>query len=343
LRGCLPGGLAQFLLPAPSRIEMVVAPDLISLIHVTGRRRQVLVECRPDPERVEAMAAELAAAVGGRKADEVVLRLPREQVLEPEVDVPAVAVTALREVLAQEMDRKTPFSVDDVYFDYQVVATDAAADQLHVRMRVARRSDVAGAVRLARAIGLKPTRVDGGDRPGPAYNLLPEAERQRPSRLMPRLIGAAAVLAAVLGAAAVFFAVGDAEKQLALIEDELAQQRTQVAKVLALQDQADALKAAALALVKERRDHVTAAELVDEVTRRVGSDHWLYEMRYRDGKLYLFGYSPAASQVLRDLEASPILSGGSFSAPLVAGPETGLERFTIVIDVKPRPKPEGKP
>jgi Tfp pilus assembly protein PilN len=202
---------------------------------------------------------------------------------------------------------------------------------------------VAGAVRLARAVGLTPTRVDGEERAGQGYNLLPEAERPRPSQLMPRLIGAAAVVTAGLAVAALFAVFDDAETELALVEAEAARQRAEVAEVQALQDRADKLKAAAMALVEERRARVTAAEMIDEITRRMSSDHWLYEMRYREGKLYLFGYSPAASQVLRDLEASPILSGGSFSAPLVAGPEPGLERFTIVLDVGPRPAGEGKP
>jgi len=225
LRGCLPRPLAQLLFPAPSRIEMTIAPGRIALVHHSGRHSRLLCECRPDPGRAEALTAELAAGLGRVKPEEVVLRLPREQVLEPEVEVPSVAAGALAEVLAQEMDRKTPFSAADVYFDFRVIRSDPAEDRLHVRMRVARRSDVAGAVRLARAIGLAPSRVDAADRPDEGYNLLPEAERARRSRLMPRLIGAAAVLTAALGAGAVYVTFDQAETELALIEAEVAHQR----------------------------------------------------------------------------------------------------------------------
>jgi general secretion pathway protein L len=322
---------------------MIVGGARIELVHVTGRHRRVLCECRPDPARAEELTAHLAAGLGGVTADEVVLRLPREQVLEPEVEVPAVAATALGEVLAQEMDRKTPFSAGDVHFDYRVTGSDPVEDRLHVRMRVARRSDIAAAVRLARAIGLSPTRVDGEERNGEMYNLLPEAERSRPSRLMPRLIGAAVVITAALAAAAIYVIFDHAEKELALIEAELARQRTRAAEVRTLQDQVDALKASAMTVIEERRSRMTAAELVNEVTQRIPSQHWLFEMRSRGGKLYLFGYSPAAAELLRSLEASPVLSGGSFAAPLVAGPEEGLERFTIVLDIGTRPAEESKP
>ena len=336
LRACLPFALRQALFPAPTRIELVLAPGRVELARFDGRRRQTLAEAAPDSRRADEMIATLRAALGRARADEVVVRLPADKVLEPELEVPAIAAGALGEVIAQEMDRKTPFTAQDVHFDYRVLRADPSGERLSVRIRVARRADVAEAVEFARTVGLTPTRIDGPGREEAGYNLLPPERRARPSRLMPRLVGIAALAALALGGTALYLAFDRAAAELRLLEAEVERQRARAAEVRELQDKAEALKDSASGLVETRRAKVSAAELIDEVTRRIPDGHWLFEMRYREGELYLFGFSPAPTQLLRELEASTLLSAASFAAPVVAGQE-GADRFTIRAEVEAHP------
>ena len=332
LRGCLPAGVRRALFPPPTRIELELGRGGVTLARYHGGRREIMAEAAADGERADETVAALRGAVGRARADEVVVRLPPDKVLEPELEVPSIAAGALGEVVAQEMDRKTPFSAADVHFDHRVVGTDATGERLRVRMRVARRTDVAEAVGLARAIGLSPTRVDGAGRDGETYNLLPEDQRARTPALMPRLVGGAAVLALVLGGAALYLAFDRAAAELRLIEAEVERQRARAEEVRALQDRAEALQTSATELVEARRTQPTAAELVDELSRRIPDGHWLFELRYRDDELYLFGFSPAPTELLRRLEASPLLSDAGSAAPVVAG-EEDADRFTIRTEV----------
>ena len=341
LRACLPGGLRHALFPAPTRIELVLGRGHIELARFDGRRRELLAEAAADPDRAEETVAALRGALGRARADEVVVRLPAEKVLEPEFEVPAIAAGALDEVIAQEMDRKTPFGAGEVHFDYRVADADPGRERLRVRLRVARRSDVSEAVGLARAIGLAPTCVDGAGGGEAGYNLLPLAERARPSRLMPNLLAVMALVTVCLGAAALYLAFDRAGAELRLVEAAVERQRARAAEVRALQDRAEALRTSAIGLVEARESRVTAAELIDALSRRIPDGHWLFELRYREGELYLFGFSPAPTQLLRLVEASPLFSEASFAAPVVAGQE-GADRFTIRSEVGRRPDAAGK-
>ena len=53
---------------------------------------------------------------------EVILCLPADKVLTRTLTLPLATEENLREVLAFQMDRQTPFTVEQVYYDYGVVA-----------------------------------------------------------------------------------------------------------------------------------------------------------------------------------------------------------------------------
>ena len=327
LRALLPARLARVLFPEPTRLELAPAPEGLVLSRTAGGRRTVLAIATGGPEGT----APLEAALGRRtrRADEVLVRLPRHKVLEPVLKVPAIAADVLDEVIAQEMDRETPFAAGDVCFDHAVVGTEG--EQIRVRVRVARRRDVAEAVALARSLGLQPTRVDG-PAVGTSYNLLPPEDRPRPRRAMPRLLALMGLLTAALGLAALWVAFDRADRALAAAEAELAEARARAGEVRAMQDQAEALEASAARLVAERARRPTAAELIAEVTERIPDGSWLFELRLREDELLLFGFTPAPSELLRSLERSDLMSGATFAAPVVAG-EEGVERVAIRLEV----------
>src|SRR5580765_4978568 len=62
--------------------------------------------------------------------------IPLRRTLRRELTLPAAAEDKLRQVLAFEMDRQTPFKADQVYFDYRVVQRDAVAKNLKVELHV---------------------------------------------------------------------------------------------------------------------------------------------------------------------------------------------------------------
>ncbi len=86
-----------------------------------------------------------------------ILCIPAERVLQRNLTLPAAAEDNLRQVLAFEMDRQTPFKADQIYFDSRVLGRDASGRNLRRRARAAAaRSARSGNRRVAgRRIGAR--------------------------------------------------------------------------------------------------------------------------------------------------------------------------------------------
>jgi len=121
-------------------------------------------------------------------AARIVVALPRRQVLRKQLTLPAAVQENLKEALAYDLDRHTPFRADQVYFDAIVVARDMAKREIRVDWAAALRTVVDEARRHAESWGatvvaVTPETLDAAAASVVApsawskLNLLPEAER----------------------------------------------------------------------------------------------------------------------------------------------------------------------
>jgi len=124
------------------------------------------------------------AAHGGKaKAPSVVVALAEGQVLRKTLTIPAAAEENLKQVLAYDLDRHTPFKPDEVYFDAVVVGRDAARKEIRVDWVAALKTTVEQARRRAEGWGATVVGVtsrsprEAAAPAGSALNLLPEGER----------------------------------------------------------------------------------------------------------------------------------------------------------------------
>lgn len=338
LRALAPAFLRDLLFPQSSRLELFLDGDTLRLAMDRGGELEALGETSLTPESRETLVNEARALAGrrGRGADEVVLRLPSYRVLEPVMEAPAVAAGHLREVLALEMDRNTPFKAEDVYFDYRVRPEASTEDRLSIAVRVAKKNDVESAVAFAREIGLPPTRVDGPRRrDGWECNLLPGEGRRTGRSILPKLNMSAAVVAICLAGAWIYLSSERDARALAEIEAETARYRAAAAEVAALRDETSKLVAAAESITARKAANPLVAVVIDEIARRASDDHWFIEISYREGEVLLSGYSSQPAALLRSLEDSPLLEGVAFAAPTVADPSVDRERFRIRATIAP--------
>jgi general secretion pathway protein L len=87
----------------------------------------------PPPE----LSAQMEAA---GETGAVVLCLPADKVLTRTLKLPLATEENLREVLAFQMDRQTPFTIEQVYYDYAVVARERKTRTLSVDLVVVPRA-----------------------------------------------------------------------------------------------------------------------------------------------------------------------------------------------------------
>ncbi|HSF94343.1 MAG TPA: PilN domain-containing protein [Thermohalobaculum sp.] len=300
LRACVPGPVSRALFGTGDRLDVILDKQRLGFVLQRSGEAQDLGHVDLDSEEKS------SAAKSVRKS--------------------------LREVLAFEMDRYTPFAADEVLFDFRVAGSDADLQRLNVELLVARKSDVDRALELVRTVGLAPERI-AGPTDGDTLNLLPHESRRRPNRLVPGLAAAMVVVTLVLAGADIGVSLDRKQRSLELFDARVAELRATTGEAGRLEEKMTRLRAVSSYLVEKKKREPLMVEILDEITRRLPDEHYLVNYSYREGAVQLGGYSDDPSNMLRLLEQSGLLSEVRFAAPVTMDPRVGRERFNLVASV----------
>jgi general secretion pathway protein L len=265
---------------------------------------------------------------------ELILRLSRGQCLAKVFKLPAIAEENLQQVTAFEMDRLTPFTASQVYFDVKVLERLHATRQIRVELALAPRKTLDAILDELAAIGWHPERVDlegGHDRLG--HNLLPEKFRPPKSRLPQIITIASAVLLSTLMLAVLGLPILMNQQ---LLEELKAQVKSvgKVAKeVQELRENAEKLTNENGFLLQKKRHEPVMVDMLDELTKVIPDQTSLNGLQYRERKIIIQGQSPAASSLIEQMEASAFFKNTSFVSPVTKDVSNGQERFQIASEV----------
>ena len=294
-----------------------------------------LAELDDGPNPAAAQAQRLA-----RKAVKTAILLPSEQALYKLLTLPVMAAADLRDALAFQIERQTPFSPDDVYFDYRVRERDADAKRVSIELVVAPRTVVERAVNTVRRLGFDPAVVGVGELNGGdplAFNLLPRAMASRRRNFRPLL--ALVVIGALLaGGWTVAQAALDSKAATAdaLVERvDLARQRAD--KLQALKDERDALILESQFLSRRKSQAPKPILFVEELTRALPDHTWLFHLQQDGTRLRLSGYTSDASSLIGLVGALPMFTDPKFGSPVTHDPRREKDRFNIVVELNTEP------
>lgn len=92
-------------------------------------------------------------------------------------------------------------------------------------------------------------------------------------------------------------------------------------------------------MLRRRSDNRRFVEVLNEVTRLLPDDTWLFRMRVFAGDVQTFGYSPAASTLIGTIEESDLFKNAQFRAPMTRDPRVDADRFHIAFEVVGVAKP----
>lgn len=336
----------------PERLKLLLVPDVAELLLelngsrlvVRRRDRAAIVELGSvdiDAADVEATKAALRAILQGQQLERmrVCLRLPAERALRKMVDLPAAAEENLRQVLAFEMDRLTPFQADAVHYDVRVVDRDNDTRRLRAELMVLPRAIVDPNVATLQLVGLEPEAValprgSENDRTEAPWRV-PLATNGNASR---KLVGRAAIMLLLLAGALVATSVWLAfQRERNLVEGldrEVAAARKDAEEGRALQEEIDRLSGEGRFIIDKKRERPAAVEVLSELTRSLPDENWLYRLRLIDQELQIFGYSPNASALISIIENSPLFGSAQFRAPLTRDQRVEAEQFHIAFRVQ---------
>lgn len=340
LADCVPPQLRGLFGRDSQKLWILIADKTVIFEHLKGKTVQWLGNLdlsQTSPVAQGETAREIINAANLRSA-EVVVRLPRDNLLRRTVDLPSPALENLREVLTFEMDRHTPFESNEVYFDYRVVGHDNEHKRIKVDLLVVTKDIANHAISLVNDWGLQPDRLALTSNPDEdeGFNLLPsisEGGRKRPALRISALVGA---VACGLLALALYLSLAQKQDQLAAQEVALNRIRAEAADADRLTKRVAEITERRNFVMNEKRSQITAIELLNEVTDVLPDNTWVLQFAKRGERMTISGYSVKPSALIALLEQSDMLSQVSFSSPVMADPRVGRERFNISASVRLR-------
>ena len=287
------------------------------------------------PNAGERMAAMLSGLKV--KSTRVEVAVPADKLLVKKVQLPLAAEENLRQVLGFEMQRQTPFRAEQVFFDYRVSARRPESQQITVQLCVVPRIVVERVLNILADWDLVPAAGKGSDEQGQAdgvFAFVPSAVAQRPSSRLDRGLLA---LNLVLLVCVVAIPLVQQQRHLDQLRAHFDEVRASATTAAGLQQHIDEHSAQSRYLFGHKAERPASVELLEELSRRLPDDTWLFRVEVRDGKVHLQGTSARASSLIAELEGSPFFQDARFASPVTQDGASGRERFHLSASVVKRP------
>lgn len=329
-------------LPRWLRIERAWAGN--DLVLFLSEREAVLARERSDGS-VDVIERLGTGATGRRdghaaRGARVRLRLPAERALRLAIPLPAAALENLREAVAFQLDRYTPFRADQVYLACAAGEREDDTDRVRVAATMVERPIVERAVAEAQHLGFTVRAVEvEPTEPRAKADILPLPELRTRSNGQFALTAAAAVLVLALAVAAAAFPFVREEARADAVQKSLASARVTAEAAQKLEHAIAAEKQAANFLVNRKRTAPMALALLAELTRIAPDDTWLSSAQYSGKEMQIAGISHSASALLGRFEQSKIFRNAQFRSPVTPDPASGDEHFVISAEVGPGTAP----
>ena len=267
-----------------------------------------------------------------------ILSLNPEQALKKILYLPLAAKENLRQVIAFEMDKYTPFNTDQVYFAVKLLGKEANG-QIKVLLVLTAKQKLDSICQQLKTLQIYPDAVeyelavnDYSSDLEP-YNLLPEWAMPVKNKLTQLLSWGLGLVLLLLTTAVFVFPVWQASQTVESLRLQLKQLEKSSRLVQTQQLEIDGLIEETDLLIKVKKSVPSITALTEALSKLIPHDTWLTHLKFNDAQLQIQGQSPTASALIGLLEASPLFSNARFVSPLTQDKKTGKERFQISVNV----------
>lgn len=263
--------------------------------------------------------------------------IDEQEVLVHRLNVPAAAEENLRQVLAYEMDKNTPFTADQVCFDYRIV--QRLGTHLRVELVAAPQGLLERIHNAASERGLALHRVDVARHREDSVlalmgvNLLPEHQRAQVDRRQLQLnLGLAALLVLLLYGV-MWQSLVSKQRAIEDFQARTTAARVEAQSVAALRSELSEAKEAASFLSERKAANPVVMNVLQSVTRSMPDDVWIQRLQVTQGKVQLTGQATEASALISLLGKDPCLKEPAPKGAFTPDAKSGKERFTIEVFV----------
>jgi general secretion pathway protein L len=281
-----------------------------------------------------------AMVAGGGKElpHRTVLRLPGEAVLTRRASFPAQVRDKLHQVIRLELDRLSPFSADQVVYDFTPLPGAKGDTRIAVELALCRRDRVADWVRRLAEAG-SPIDQITWEGAWPKANLLPADERPRHRRPLINAVRLLVLLILLLLVAAVATPLWQKSRLLETLDTEVNKARSQAIQVDEVRKSLEQARQGSTVVLQRKWDEPHVLDLLRELTDSIPDDTWVQSLEYQNQEVQLRGESGQATALIGLLEEAPGIDGVSFRSPVTQVARTGKERFNLAFTYKPELHP----
>jgi general secretion pathway protein L len=337
------------LLPERWRAQLAERTDALLLEAQGGE----LVAWRQSGERTRELARiSLAEPIDVQKAafarlrnqlDDPDLRrfycIAPERTLRRHINLPAAAENNLRQVLAFEMDRQTPFKADQVYFDYRVSVAPGSERTLSIELTVVPRAQLDNELVKITGVDASLDGVDcwqngsGSQRAG--LNLLPQDRRIKRKNVGLRINLALAGAAAILLITVMLQSLANRQSALEAMTAEVEKAQNDAKQVSQLRKTMQDTIDSANFLSRKKHESPLMVDLLNDLTVRLPDDTYLERLNVDEkNKIELQGLSDDASKLIGLLSKSDLLTNPSVQGTIQPDPRTKKDRFNITLEFR---------
>jgi general secretion pathway protein L len=292
-----------------------------------ARRRETLWQERPELQNAE-----------------VLLDLTPAESLVKRFRLPAATEENLEQVTGFELGRLTPFRVEEVYYHARLIERLPETKQILIELALTPRRLLDPLLQDLTANGWFPDRVEiSADPARRAQQLLPEGFQKPRGRLSKLLNAGLGALAATLALLIVVLPIWQDYRRAGELEQELRRVSKVAREVDNLRQDSENLTREARFVLDRKRSEPALVDVLNELSRVIPDNTWLYGLQYKDRRVVIQGQSPSASSLIALVEASPYFHNTSFVSPVTKDVSSGFERFQIASEVINGRFPAAKP
>jgi len=262
------------------------------------------------------------------------LLLSASCVLSTQVAMPLAAEANLRQALAYEMDRHTPFEAGEVFYSWRILSRDREAGQLNFELYVTPREPVEENIELLKRLGLAPTGVDVLVDTKPrerslGLNLLPQALRFHIINQRTRLNGITAAVTVFLLIFVMTQSLWLREHQVVTLGKAIDSVRSEAMAVQQIRKQIDDASEAAGFLQSRKIENGYKVELLAELTRVLPTNTYLDRLSVHTDSIQMQGKSANAQSLIELINDSPYFENASFRGPTRLDTRSRKEIFDL--------------
>ncbi len=341
IRDIMPANLGlAFLRPAP-RIEFRVTEQKfdVTKIDTTGRR-SVIAALDKDTLDVAADRSLQTALIRNIKSPRMLqlhLLIPESFVMRRTLTLPYLARHNLRDVVAFQASRLTPFAVDKLFFAVQPLQENRVLETIEVEFVAALKTVVQPWIdQTERLTGFTVSclNVQSENDDVPVCNLF---GKPRVAGQWWRRLNHNGFLLIILILMLLSAAISPVYKARALMlerKDEIALLQSQSAGLLEVRNRLDYELLPLNDFIQYRKQYATSSEVVNELSRVVSKNIYITNFSLQNDSVTITGTGTSVVDLIEQINSSPLFFGAKFTSSLNRNARTEQDQFTAMFSLK---------